>query len=59
MYAVLWGCLDPDFKAMQRDAATPIDAIKSILTAGEIDDLFIEIQKLSGYLRKTVADVKN
>ena len=38
---------------------TPLDAIKARLSAGEIDEAYIEIQKLSGYLRRTLAEVKN
>ena len=29
------------------------------LSAGEIDEAYIEIQELSGYLRRTLAEVKN
>ena len=62
--AVLYGCKDPDLRDKrlldpERGAATPLDAIKARLTAGEIDELYIEIQKLSGYLRRTLAEVKN
>ena len=62
--AVLYGCKDPDFRDKrlldsEKGIATPLDAIKARLTAGEIDELYIEIQKLSGYLRRTLAEVKN
>lgn len=62
--AVLYGCKDPDFRDKrlldpERGVVTPPDAIKAKLTAGEIDELYIEIQKLSGYLRKTLTEVKN
>ena len=62
--AVLYGCKDPDFRdkrllAPERGVVTPLDAIKARLFAGEIDELHIEIQKLSGYLRRTLAEVKN
>lgn len=61
--AVLLGCVDPDWKDKSLLApgsvATPIDAIKSKLTAGEIDELYIEIQMLSGYIDRALADVKN
>ncbi|BAK98531.1 hypothetical protein OBV_13330 [Oscillibacter valericigenes Sjm18-20] len=42
-----------------RDIVTPIDAIKARLISEEIDELYREIQKLSGYLHRMVADVKN
>lgn len=35
------------------------NTIKARLLSGEIDELYMEIQKLCGYLRKTIADVKN
>lgn len=62
--AVLYGCKDPDFRDKrlldpERGVVMPPDAVKAKLTAGEIDELYIEIQKLSGYLRKTLAEVKN
>ena len=62
--AVLYGCKDPDFRDKrlldpERGIAAPPDAVKAKLTAGEIDELYMEIQKLSGYLRKTLAEVKN
>ena len=61
---VLYGCKDPDFRDKrlldpEKGLVTPPDVIKARLTAGEIDELYIEIQKLSGYLRQTLADVKN
>lgn len=62
--AVLYGCKDPDFRDKrlldsEKGIVTPLDAIKARLFAGEIDELNIEIQKLSGYLRRTLAEVKN
>jgi len=61
---VLLGCADPKWKDpslldTSRSIATPADAVKARLTAGEIDELYMEIQELSGYLRRTLADVKN
>ena len=62
--AVLYGCKDPDFRDKrlldsEKGIVTPLDAIKARLFAGEIDELHIEIQELSGYLRRTLAEVKN
>lgn len=61
---VLLGCVDPlwkdkSFVDVGRGIVTPLDAIKSRLTAGEIDELYAEIQVLSGYIVRTLADVKN
>ena len=61
---VLDGCVDPDFrdKRLLDESAgivTPFDAIKSKLTAGEIDEIAAHVQLLSGYLRQTLDEVKN
>ncbi len=63
-YCVLYGCVEPSWKDprlldKEKGVVTPVDAIKARLLSGEIDDLYIEIQKLSGYLRRTITDVKN
>ena len=63
-YAVLYGCVNPswkDPKLLDKDKGlvTPIDVIKAKLLPGEIEDLYVEIQLLSGYLRRTISDVKN
>lgn len=64
VFSVLYGCVEPSWKDQrlldkERGIVTPVDAIKARLLSGEIDDLYIEIQKLCGYLRRTVSDVKN
>lgn len=64
LFGVLYGCVEPNWKDprlldKERGIVTPVDAIKARLLSGEIDDLYIEIQKLCGYLRRTVSDVKN
>lgn len=64
LYGVLYGCVDPNWKdGRMLDSAksivTPPDAIKAKLMSGEIDELYTRIQKLSGYMRKTLRDVKN
>ena len=63
-YGVLYGCVNPNWKDPklldnEKGLVTPIDVIKSKLLPGEIEDLYIEIQLLSGYLRRTISDVKN
>jgi hypothetical protein len=60
--AVLYGTVEPVWKGLvnqEKGQATPVDAMKAVLSPGEIDDLYIEIQKLSGYLYRTISDVKN
>ncbi|WP_295581102.1 phage tail assembly chaperone [uncultured Oscillibacter sp.] len=64
LYIVLEGCEDPNWRDTalldpSRGMATPLDAIKARLLPGEIEDLSREIQRLTGYLRRTIADVKN
>ncbi|WP_455581202.1 phage tail assembly chaperone [Dysosmobacter sp.] len=64
IHGVLLGCADPLWKDKSfvdagKGIVTPLDAIKSRLTAGEIDELYAEIQVLSGYIVRTLADVKN
>lgn len=61
---VLYACVDPDWRdkrllSPEAGIITPLDAVKARLTAGEIDELYIEAQQLAGYLRRTLADVKN
>ena len=64
VYGVLYGCASPSWKDprlldKEKGIVTPVDAIKARLLSGEIDDLYLEVQKLCGYLRRTIADVKN
>ena len=64
LYGVLYVCADPSWKDSrmldpEKSIVTPLDAIKARLMSGEIDELYGEIQKLSGYLRRTLRDVKN
>lgn len=61
---VLYGCKEPDWRDKrlldpERGIVTPLDVIKSKLYPGEIDELYVEIQMLSGYLNRTLAEVKN
>lgn len=64
LYGVLYGCVDPSWKDNRlmdpgKSIVTPPDAIKAKLMSGEIDELYAKIQKLSGYLRRTLRDIKN
>ena len=61
---VLLGCTEPNWRAPglldpAKNIATPIDAIKAKLTAGEIDELAVEIQMLGGYIVRALEDVQN
>ncbi|MEG0780200.1 MAG: hypothetical protein RR426_06310 [Oscillospiraceae bacterium] len=64
LYMVLEGCESPNFRDPAlldagRGIVTPLDAIRARLSAGEIDEISVEVQKLSGYLRKTLSELKN
>jgi len=61
---VLDGCAEPDFRDKRLldesdGIVTPFDAIKAKLTAGEIDEISVQIQLLSGYLSGALDEVKN
>ena len=64
MSAVLYACKDPDWRDQRllsavSGAVTPLDVIQARLSPGEIDELYVEIQKLSGYINRTLREVKN
>jgi len=60
---LLQGCVSPDLKSQalmeKYSVATPLDAIRSLLLPGEIADLSMEVERLSGYRRKTIDEIKN
>jgi len=62
IHIVLLGTVSPDLKnsdLMARyDAVTPAELIKKMLLPGEIDDLAIRIEKLSGYRSAVTEEVK-
>ena len=60
---LLAGCMDPDLKApaLQEkfNGVTPAEAVKAMLLPGEIADLSAEVERLTGYRRTTIEEVKN
>lgn len=60
---LLAGCVEPDLKdprLMEKyGAATPAEAVKKLLLPGEIVDLSNAIERLTGYRRSTIKEVKN
>ena len=60
---LLAGCVEPNLKDERLQekfgGATPADVVKRMLLAGEIADLSQAIEKLSGYWRLTITEVKN
>ena len=60
---LLAGCREPDLRdkrLMEKfGAPTPAEAVKRLLLAGEIADLSQAVERLSGYRRNTITEVKN
>lgn len=61
---LLAGCVDPDLKDGTLMNAfpgcvTPADAVKHLLLPGEIADLAAAVERLSGYRKTTITEVKN
>ena len=63
VHILLAGCVDPDLKDQQLmekfGGATPADTVKRMLLPGEIADLSAAVERLSGYRRMTISEVKN
>ncbi|MBS6501886.1 MAG: hypothetical protein KH415_09675 [Clostridium sp.] len=62
IHTIIEGVIEPSFKDKNLiekfGAITPVDLIKKLLVPGEIDDVFYEISKLSGYNGSTIEDIK-
>lgn len=60
---LLAGCVDPDLKAPalreKFKGVTPAETIKAMLLPGEIADLSAAVERLTGYRRATIEEVKN
>ena len=60
---LLAGCVDPDLKAptLQEKfkGATPAETVKAMLLPGEIADLSAAVERLTGYRRSMITEVKN
>lgn len=60
---LLAGCVEPDLKnpALQDKfgGATPADTVKAMLLPGEVADLSAAVERLGGYRRTTIEEVKN
>ena len=63
VHILLAGCVSPDLKdprLLDRfGGATPADVVKHMLLPGEIADLAGEVERLTGYRRVTIEEVKN
>ena len=60
---LLSGCVEPDLKDTRLQAkfggVTPAETLKAMLLPGEISDLSAAVERLSGYRRTTIEEVKN
>lgn len=60
---LLAGCEEPDWKSpeLQRKygGATPAETVKAALLPGEIEDLSRAVERLCGYRRTTIEEIKN
>lgn len=60
---LLAGCAEPDLKAPQLrerfGGATPKEMVKAMLLPGEIADLSRAVERLCGYRRLTIEEIKN
>ena len=63
VHILLAGCVEPDLKdprLMEKfGGVTPADTVKRMLLPGEIADLSAAVERLSGYRRTTITEVKN
>lgn len=62
LYTVLAGVISPDFKnealQVKYNAPTSAELVKNMLLPGEIEDIAIAIEKLSGYRVATIEELK-
>lgn len=60
---LLAGCVEPNWKAPELrekyGGATPAETVKAVLLPGEIEDLSRAIERLCGYRKATIEEVKN
>lgn len=63
VHILLQGCVEPNFKdpALKEryGGATPAETVKAMLLPGEIEDLSRAVERLCGYRRLTIEEVKN
>ena len=62
-HILLEGCIEPSFKdpalLAKYQAATALDVLQAMLLPGEIEDLSRAVERLCGYRRTTIEEVKN
>ena len=62
IHIVLAGVISPNLRDQalmdKYDATTPVDALKALLLPGEIDDLAIRVEQLSGYKKEVTEEIR-
>ena len=63
IHIILHGVVEPSLRdpalMAKYNAVTPVETVKALFTPGEIEDLAREIERLSGFRMRVVAEVKN
>lgn len=63
VHILLQGCVDPDLKdpglRERFGGATPAETVKAFLLPGEIEDLSRAVERLCGFRRTTIEEIKN
>ncbi|WP_251447064.1 phage tail assembly chaperone [Vermiculatibacterium agrestimuris] len=63
VHILLAGCVEPDWKSPELQkrfgGATPAETVKAALLPGEIEDLARAVERLSGYRKTTIEEIKN
>lgn len=60
---LLAGCAEPDLRSPQLaekyGGATPAETVKAMLLPGEIEDIARAVERLCGYRKATIEEIKN
>lgn len=61
IHILLAGCRELSDPSLQRKfgGATPVETVKNMLLPGEIEDLSRAVERLTGYRRDTIREIKN
>lgn len=62
IHAILESVIEPNLKDKalmdKYNCYTPVDLVKKLLLAGEVEELYFNIKKLSGFTGDTVSEIK-
>lgn len=63
VHILLAGCVEPDWRSQELQkkfgGVTPAETVKAALLPGEIEDLSRAVERLSGYRKTTIEEIKN